>query len=177
MVILSAAMSEILAENIRNLRKQMDVTQAEFGEQFGASQGTVARWEAGAEPKSEPLGKIADYIGCTVQDLTMRLVVKGDRQVPSPSLGFSGGAVYLPVQLPNEEALTEMFQQLFDSFGQENLRPELAERLARLLPAALAQTAAQASRVRPGKDLNGSGAEDVQPPATQNHKRTPRPRI
>ncbi|MHA3791484.1 helix-turn-helix domain-containing protein [Sphingomonas sp. YL-JM2C] len=138
---LTAAMAQILAANIRALRASVGLNQTEFGEAIGVSQGTVARWEGGSEPKSEPLLKMAEMAGCSLQDFTSRLWSKGAERRPSVAVqGAAGGAIYMPVFLPSEAALTEMFQGLLEMLANERDQDVAAQRLAQLLPNALAQT-------------------------------------
>ena len=51
-----------IAENIKALREQHNMTQAEFGKIAGVSDKAVSTWENGtAEPRMGAIQKIADY--------------------------------------------------------------------------------------------------------------------
>lgn len=59
-----------IGENIRNLRRQNDITQEEFATIFGVSYQSVSRWENDTcYPDVELLPDIADYFGITVDKL------------------------------------------------------------------------------------------------------------
>lgn len=51
----------LLAGRIKALRKSASLTQTEFAEAIGVSQGTVSRWEKGVDPDFEHLQKLADF--------------------------------------------------------------------------------------------------------------------
>ncbi len=55
---------------IRERRKSMNITQADLAERVGMSRAAVAKWEVGiAHPKADLLPKIADVLGCTIDEL------------------------------------------------------------------------------------------------------------
>lgn len=59
---------------IRELRKERGMTQKELAETVGVDQSAVAQWEAGKSgPHRNKLSKLAQALGCTVDDL-----LKGD---------------------------------------------------------------------------------------------------
>lgn len=56
--------------NLSALRKQRGLSQEEFGEALGVSRQTIYTWEADiSSPNIENLRAIADYFGCTVDQL------------------------------------------------------------------------------------------------------------
>ena len=56
--------------NIAERRKEMGLSQAEFASRFGVNQNTVSGWELGERtPKLERLIQIAEFFGCTVDEL------------------------------------------------------------------------------------------------------------
>ncbi|MCQ3034628.1 MAG: helix-turn-helix domain-containing protein [Bacilli bacterium] len=60
-------LSEIVAENITNLRKSKGLTQQELAEKFNYSDKTVSKWELGqAIPSVDVLKQLGDYFGVTV---------------------------------------------------------------------------------------------------------------
>ncbi len=59
-----------IGENIRNLRREKDITQEEFANTFGVSYQSVSRWENGTcYPDVELIPDIADYFGISVDKL------------------------------------------------------------------------------------------------------------
>ncbi len=59
-----------LGKNIRNLRREKNITQEEFAVIFGVSYQSVSRWENGTcYPDMELLPDIAEYFGITVDKL------------------------------------------------------------------------------------------------------------
>lgn len=62
-----------LAENIRELRMQFNISQATLSEKTGLSQSAIARWELGkSEPTAEALCVLADFFEVSVDDLLGR---------------------------------------------------------------------------------------------------------
>lgn len=56
--------------NLGELRKQKNVTQAELANRLGVDRSTVACWEIGkSKPTADKLVKVADVLGCTVDEL------------------------------------------------------------------------------------------------------------
>ena len=56
--------------NIKEKRKQANITQSELAASIGVGQSAVAMWETGAShPRVELLPKIASVLNCTVDDL------------------------------------------------------------------------------------------------------------
>lgn len=52
------------------LRNQMDMKQVEFAALLGVSQGTVSDWEREIYlPKARDLPRLAQVLGCTINDL------------------------------------------------------------------------------------------------------------
>lgn len=55
---------------IRCLRETVGISQASLGLQMGVGQSTVASWENEvALPKARDLPRLANVLGCTIQDL------------------------------------------------------------------------------------------------------------
>ena len=140
-------------------------TQAEFAELMSVSQGTIARWEGGAKPEIEHIVRMADLAGVSVPVFTGQLLGQ-DR----PAVLMAGGAILLPVQLPNEEALSEMFEGLLETMP-NNDPSSTARKLAQLLPNALAQTVshprggiAPADRRQPLQEAPGAAPKSDRAP-------------
>ena len=55
---------------IEELRKKKGITQEEFAELMGVTQGAVSQWENGTvTPSSKKLPKIAEALGCSIEEL------------------------------------------------------------------------------------------------------------
>lgn len=56
--------------NIKELRKARGITQAEIAANLNIQQSTISMWETGAaKPRADTLLAIAEYLGCTVDEL------------------------------------------------------------------------------------------------------------
>ena len=59
-----------IGENIRRIRLERDITQADLARRDGISQPMIAMIERGTKTVSLPLSKeIADVLGCSINDL------------------------------------------------------------------------------------------------------------
>lgn len=170
---LTEVMSEILATNIRTLRLSIGLDQTQFGERLEVSQGTVSRWEKGSDPGHGSLVKMAAMARCTVEEFTTQVIrAPNSRRLVAgpPSIGSS--ILMLPVQLPSEPALSEMFQSLLAVAGDDLDRAGLASTLARLFPLALAETVyRQAGQADEGEPV-GPAAHPI-PPTGDRGGRSP----
>ena len=55
---------------IQNLRMQKGITQIQLASDLGVDKSTVAKWETGkAFPRADLLPKIADLLGCSIDQL------------------------------------------------------------------------------------------------------------
>lgn len=65
---------------IKKRRTALHLTQQKLGEQIGVSQSAVGMWESGVRiPQTKMLLKLAEALGCTVDDLLRDLKSK-DKQ-------------------------------------------------------------------------------------------------
>jgi transcriptional regulator with XRE-family HTH domain len=65
--------SNFLSQNLRNLRKRMNLSQEQFAKRIGLNRGNIASYEKGsAEPKICNLLKMANLFGVSILDLTGR---------------------------------------------------------------------------------------------------------
>lgn len=136
---LSAAMNEIIAANVKLLRQRHAPNQTVFGEQIGVSQATVARWERGGDMKPESLARLAELAGCSASEFITQLLPEQASRVGRAT--FEGAStLWLPVQLPSEDVLHEMFLALLEPLKTEKSQDVIARRLAQLLPGALSQS-------------------------------------
>ena len=63
--------AEIVGYNIRRLLAAKGATQLEFAKAIGENQTTVSMWMTGKTvPRFSKFGKIADYFGCNLTDIT-----------------------------------------------------------------------------------------------------------
>lgn len=58
----------MILENIKRLCNQKPVSIAKLERATGISNGTISRWDI-SSPTVENLQKVANYFGCTVDDL------------------------------------------------------------------------------------------------------------
>ena len=64
-----------MGNQLRELRKKANITQAELAVRLGITQGSISLWESGeTKPDVENLLKISELFGCTVDSL-----LKGER--------------------------------------------------------------------------------------------------
>lgn len=71
-----------MQNTFRVLRERKGFSQQKVAEQMGITQQAVARWEAGtAYPRGKTLNKLADVLGCTIDELYGRdLPGKAERE-------------------------------------------------------------------------------------------------
>lgn len=63
-----------LGKKIKKLRKALNLSQEAVAEQMGVTQASVAAWECGiAVPRTDKLPKLAQVLGCGVEDLFERV--------------------------------------------------------------------------------------------------------
>jgi transcriptional regulator with XRE-family HTH domain len=58
-----------MGEKLKQARQRAGLTQAQLAEKVGCSQHHISRWEAGLEPKALTLKKLAQALGCSMDDL------------------------------------------------------------------------------------------------------------
>lgn len=58
-----------MGEKLRAARLAAGLTQTQLAELVGCHQKDVARWEGGREPKALTLKKLAQALGCSMDDL------------------------------------------------------------------------------------------------------------
>lgn len=60
----------MLFENIKQIRKERNLTQDEVAEACGVDRATVSKWETGEfSPRTDKLTKLAGVLNCTVDKL------------------------------------------------------------------------------------------------------------
>ena len=60
----------MLSEKLKQLRKELKLTQGELAARFGVTQQAIAKWEAGrALPETETISRIAGFFGVTADYL------------------------------------------------------------------------------------------------------------
>lgn len=56
--------------NLKNIREQKGITQAQLAEMIGVTQGAVSAWETGRwEPTLATIRKASNVLNCTVDEL------------------------------------------------------------------------------------------------------------
>lgn len=56
--------------NLRKMRTRIGITQTELARRMGVRQNTITQWELGnRQPRAEMLPKLADTLGCTLDEL------------------------------------------------------------------------------------------------------------
>ena len=58
-----------MGEKLKAARKAAGLSQVELAAMVGCHQKDIARWEAGREPKALTLKKLAQALGCSMDDL------------------------------------------------------------------------------------------------------------
>lgn len=77
----------ILANNIKELRRQKNLNQAEMAKQLNVAQQTVAAWETGRTiPGSDTLNILADYFNVSTDRLLGRGTARKKQPVTSDDL-------------------------------------------------------------------------------------------
>lgn len=60
----------MIAEAIKLFRSNLQITQTELSEKLGVASNTVSQWEQGERtPRTSMLPKLAETLGCSIQDL------------------------------------------------------------------------------------------------------------
>lgn len=84
-----------LSSNIKRLRKNADLTQAELAKKVGVTRATVTQWETGwSQPRMGALEKLADAFGITMAEL-----VSDTSRIPFPNAIKPQPAKTAPVPL------------------------------------------------------------------------------
>jgi transcriptional regulator with XRE-family HTH domain len=88
-----------LSTKIQLLRKKLGLTQPEFADLVGVSQGTVSRWEKGAAPSHQHLARMAELDAVTLDEFLLGALGRvGEPGPPIPVVGFVGaGASVYPI--------------------------------------------------------------------------------
>jgi transcriptional regulator with XRE-family HTH domain len=94
-----------LATKIALLRKRLGLTQPEFADRIGVSQGTVSRWEKGAAPSHQHLAELAKLSEMSLDEFLLGAVGRPavEPGQPIPVVGYVGaGASVFPIDDENE---------------------------------------------------------------------------
>ena len=90
--------STIFAENLRNYRKAMKLTQGQLAERIGYTEKAISKWELGGSiPHAETLILLAETFNVSLDDLFEH------EEEPSYFLGVDGGATKTAFALSDAE--------------------------------------------------------------------------
>ena len=94
-----------------NLRKELNMSQAELAEKLGVSQQTISKYERGTrEPDNETLAKLAEIFDCSID----YLLGKTDIRNPYKDFIEKAKEQYGPRGKKQAEELLQNIQSLFD---------------------------------------------------------------
>lgn len=80
-------LSEIFAENLKNMRKKARLTQKELGEMLGYTEKAISKWESGSTvPPAETLVALSGILHTSIDGLLSH------KKLPEYFLGIDGGA-------------------------------------------------------------------------------------
>lgn len=103
-----------LATKIQLMRKKLGMTQPEFADRIGVSQGTVSRWEKGAAPAHSHLVELSKLNGTTLDEFLLGAIGKpaAEQGPPIPVVGYVGaGASVYPVDDEHEASGFETIER------------------------------------------------------------------
>ena len=82
-------------DNYVKLCNSVNKTPSAVAIEIGFSKSTVSRWKSGKQANDATLMKVADYFGCTIEDLTA--------EAPAPHIKLPGDNIFDALQLFAEE--------------------------------------------------------------------------
>ncbi len=101
----------VIIKNLANLRKELNMSQAELAEKLGVSQQTISKYERGTrEPDNETLAKLAEIFDCSID----YLLGKTDIRNPYKDFIEKAKEQYGPRGKKQAEELLQNIQSLFD---------------------------------------------------------------
>lgn len=130
-----------VGDRIRARLAQLDLSQSELARRVRVNQSTIAALLSGRSRSSSHLHLIARELQTTPAYLTGE-TDDPDEGAPPPPPTPRVQLVMMPVSLPSEEALVEMYEGQLRAFGRLQ-GAELARALAKRLPKALARLQAE----------------------------------
>jgi len=116
---------------------EQDLSQSELGRRVGVSQATIYKLLTGESYGTKHLHLIARELGTTPAYLTGE-IDDPDDGAPPPVVAPRTQLVMMPVGMPSEEALADMYEGQLRVFAKLS-GAELARALAKRLPKALAR--------------------------------------
>lgn len=125
------------ADRLRELLAARQMSQGELARRIGISQQTISRLASGERYGSRHLHRIARELGTTPAYLEGEIDDPDEGAAPPPSAPRFRH-VMMPVALPSEAALAEMYEAQLKALGRLE-GAELARALAKRLPRALAR--------------------------------------
>jgi transcriptional regulator with XRE-family HTH domain len=130
-------MPVIDAARIKARMADLDLSQSELARRVGVSQSAIHKLVSGNAYGSTHLHRIARELGTTPAYLTGE-IDDPDGGAPAPAASPRFQTVMMPVTMPSEAALAEMYEAQLRALGRLQ-GAELARALAKRLPRALAR--------------------------------------
>lgn len=103
--------AEIVGYNIRRLLAEKGCSQLEFAKAIGENQTTVSMWMTGKTvPRFSKFGKIADYFGCNLTDITDLKKEEMDKQTVERLMAYVKAIYQLPPE--KQKVVTDLIDAL-----------------------------------------------------------------
>lgn len=131
----------IIGERLGIAMQAKGVDQAALAQAVGCTQAAISMILSGKTHRSRLLPDIADYLGVSLRWLKGQDVPQADEGTTAPATSEEPKLriMMMPMVVPSEDALTEMFAALLSIEQPGESLDERARFLAQLLPSALAQ--------------------------------------
>jgi transcriptional regulator with XRE-family HTH domain len=128
----------LIGERVAERMQAQSLSQAELARRIGISQQAVGKLVNGSSRSSSYLHRIARELRTTPEYLSGE-IDDPDENAPPPVPRPMFQHILMPVALPGEAALAEMFAGLLETVDRKAPVDALARELAQLLPTALTQ--------------------------------------
>ncbi len=128
----------IVGERVQQRMEELGLSQSELARRVGVAQPTIYQLIHRSKKGSTHLHRIARELGTTPAYLTGE-TDDPDENAPPPPPAPVVQHVLMPVVLPSETALAQMFEGLLETVDRNAPLDELARELAQLLPIGLSR--------------------------------------
>lgn len=129
----------VLGERIKQQLELVGLSQSELARRVGITQSTINNLIAGRSRSSTHLHKMARELSTTPAYLAGETDNPDPDAPPPPRLIAAPHLIMMPVALPSENALAQMFEGLLEVADRAAPTAALARELAQLLPSGLLQ--------------------------------------